>query len=271
MKKDPERDDRAIRKDELELMLKKYNIGKKPLAALLGWGETTIVLYCGADSVPDGEYAKRLYGLFKNPGKYLELLDERGEVLTEVARKKTYAAVRGAILSERMFVHARYIMNRAGGSISLKRLQAIMFFSQIVSLALAGTELFDEDYRPDKGHLPYRRLTQHFAECGCFTLKIPEGAISDAEKEIIDRVADAFEWYGPSAIEALLASEHVRFYGDDMTAGRRAVSKERLKRFYAEHFIKNGVGSANDFEAYLHKRMSGLLRRAGGRKTKTEG
>ncbi|MBP5158771.1 MAG: hypothetical protein ILP10_00560, partial [Lachnospiraceae bacterium] len=205
--------------------------------------------------------AKTLYRLYKSPGKYLELLKERGDLLTEVARKKSYAAVSRAILAERIAVPARYVINRAGGSISLLRLQAVLLFAQIVSLALYGVELFDEDYRPDRGHLPYKGLTQHFLDNGCFVLEIPEGALSDAEREITDSVADAFEWYGPRAIEALLAAEHARFFADPNASARRYVSKERLKRCYRELFEKNSVRTMKDFEGYLHKRMTGLRHR----------
>ena len=37
--------DRVITKKEIEEILIKYNIGKKPLSLVLGWGEVTIIRY----------------------------------------------------------------------------------------------------------------------------------------------------------------------------------------------------------------------------------
>ena len=38
-----------ITKEQLQDLVKKYNIGKKPLSKLLGWGETTVLLYSTMD------------------------------------------------------------------------------------------------------------------------------------------------------------------------------------------------------------------------------
>ena len=54
---------KSIDKDELKNLLEMYDIGKKPLAKLLGWGETTIVLYAGMKTIPDNEYTQKLYVL----------------------------------------------------------------------------------------------------------------------------------------------------------------------------------------------------------------
>jgi DNA-directed RNA polymerase subunit H (RpoH/RPB5) len=48
-----------ISTDEIELILARYNIGKKPLAKLLGWGETTIIRYLEGD-IPTLEYSNKL-------------------------------------------------------------------------------------------------------------------------------------------------------------------------------------------------------------------
>ena len=45
-----------ISSEEIKLILDRYRIGKKPLAKLLGWGETTIIRYMEGD-VPTNEYS----------------------------------------------------------------------------------------------------------------------------------------------------------------------------------------------------------------------
>jgi hypothetical protein len=48
-----------ITADEIKLILDRYRIGKKPLAKLLGWGETTIIRYMEGD-IPTNEYSNKL-------------------------------------------------------------------------------------------------------------------------------------------------------------------------------------------------------------------
>ena len=48
--------DEVITVDEIRQILESYRIGKKPLAKLLGWGETTIIRYMEGD-IPTSEYS----------------------------------------------------------------------------------------------------------------------------------------------------------------------------------------------------------------------
>ena len=53
---------------------KKYNIGKRPLSLLLGWGEQTFSRYCDGD-MPTKQYSMILERIFNEPSYYLELLE----------------------------------------------------------------------------------------------------------------------------------------------------------------------------------------------------
>ena len=53
-------------KEMLLAMMKTYNIGKKPLARLLGWGETTILRYLDGME-PNAEFMRRIRELKENP------------------------------------------------------------------------------------------------------------------------------------------------------------------------------------------------------------
>ena len=80
MNKDSDRQaDSGITREELKDMLQKYNIGKKPLSKLLGWGETTILLYLREDEeeLPDNEYTRRLKNLYTHTTGFLSLLNKK--------------------------------------------------------------------------------------------------------------------------------------------------------------------------------------------------
>ena len=54
--------DRIITIEEILEILEKYNIGKKPLSLVLGWGEVTIIRYLDG-SIPDKLHSDVLFSI----------------------------------------------------------------------------------------------------------------------------------------------------------------------------------------------------------------
>ena len=54
----------VISVEELNELLSRYAIGKKPLAALLGWGATTILRY-GSGVCQESEYGARMKRVYE--------------------------------------------------------------------------------------------------------------------------------------------------------------------------------------------------------------
>ena len=52
----------------------KYDIGKRPLSLLLGWGELTFSRYCDGD-IPTRQYSDILQRIYNEPQFYSELLE----------------------------------------------------------------------------------------------------------------------------------------------------------------------------------------------------
>ncbi len=80
-----------VTKEQIEKILVSYNIGKKPLSLLLGWGETTICRYLDGD-IPNEKYSNILFELLNSPQKYLELLEQNRANITEIAYTKSKKA-----------------------------------------------------------------------------------------------------------------------------------------------------------------------------------
>ncbi len=67
----------------------KYNIGKRPLSLLLGWGEMTFTRYCDGD-MPTKQYSDVLQRIYDKPDFYLSLLEENKRNLkSQIAYKKS--------------------------------------------------------------------------------------------------------------------------------------------------------------------------------------
>ena len=261
-----------LTRQELEAMLKLYNIGKKPLSKLLGWGETTILLYLEQEDIPDNELTRKLKGLYTDPCGYFSLLQSNRNAISAVAYKKSLEAVR-TIFSRSGIIEAALKVNScnrkllaeqsalANENMSLARLEAILFWSQAFSLSLYNKALVEDDYQPGKSGLPYRALEERVRQYGCIE---PEGlyegfdeAVSDERQEdIIMFVTRTLNWYGPVAIDRLNEAERFRLCGPKGARRRRIVSKDMLKSCYSEVALQMKVKQPKDIEGYLHKRMT---------------
>ena len=262
----------GITAEELDKMLASYNIGKKPLARLLGWSDTTIILYSG-EGLPKNEYTCRLKELYKDPDLYTEILLSNKEKISPVALRKSCEALNSMFPLTSIGEAARYVTYYFGRSasqqssddLSLLRLETILFWSQIISLCLFEKPLFDEDYQPGRSGLPFRSIEERLSKYGCIR---PEKLYPDdnmfaptvQEKEILQIVTDAFSWYGSRAIEAITEAEHFRLCGPKGARRRKTASAEIIMRCYGEVFDQARVKKLKDFENYLHKRMTFIRR-----------
>ena len=148
MNKDSDRQaDSGITREELKDMLQKYNIGKKPLSKLLGWGETTILLYLREDEeeLPDNEYTRRLKNLYTHTTGFLSLLNSGQNRISSVAKRRSIDAVRQLFPTSPIFDAAEYVVGVhrklasefGAESMSLVRLQACRVVSHVASRSRA--------------------------------------------------------------------------------------------------------------------------------------
>ncbi len=77
--------------EDVRSIPKKYNIGKKPLSLLLGWGEQTLSRYLDGD-VPSRQNSETLKELAINPISYLNLLETNKDKITELVYEKSKKA-----------------------------------------------------------------------------------------------------------------------------------------------------------------------------------
>jgi len=121
-----------------------YNIGKRVLSTLLGWGEHTFTRFYDG-YLPTKEYSDTLKKLYNSPAEYRQILEDGRSDLTEVAYKKSKLALQ-KILS----VDSTSIMKTAGylkqkkEDLSSFRLQKLLYYSQAMSLAFNSEPIFTD-------------------------------------------------------------------------------------------------------------------------------
>lgn len=76
----------------------KYNIGKRPLSILLGWGEQTFSRYYDGD-VPSRQYSDTLIRIYNDPLFFSELLEKNKKNLPSANTYKKCRSAVNALLS----------------------------------------------------------------------------------------------------------------------------------------------------------------------------
>ncbi|MBR5177703.1 MAG: hypothetical protein IKW90_02735 [Lachnospiraceae bacterium] len=274
---------RSITKEQLADLIKKYKIGKKPLSKLLGWGETTVLLYSAMDVVPDNEYTERLYQLYIDKGQYLEVLLQNRSNITDIAFRKSLRAIHEPIFENKILVTAQYIIDINKRAISQARLDVILMWSQIMSLYLLDKPIFEDIYQPSKGNgnSPYRIVAEKYKEKHFFSLSEDhvveemkdnlyeafktklEPVLTDKVKEIVTHISDMFAWYGEKAFLSILASERFRLCGPPDSKIRRSASNDMLKKVYSDVFEQAKVKKLTDLDSFISKRIDILRKKIG--------
>ncbi len=237
-------------KELLLLMMQRYEIGKKPLSRLLGWGDTTVMRYL--DGVePNREFAARIEQLAENPWEYAEVLERNKEKLTEVAYRKSRQAVQREIFCDRSTEAMQYVVALADGDIAPYRVMMVLYYAQVCSMVLRGLPLFEEeaDFSPGQP-LIYPRLYGQMREYGVRMMCAETGSFSTEEQTYLKQVYQVLNGYSPNALQALhtRAKRRIRRH---LKSEADLLSMEALKGQYENGFRKSGVEKPEDLKKYI--------------------
>jgi len=244
----------VISGDEIKLILDRYRIGKKPLAKLLGWGETTIIRYMEGD-IPTGEYSNKLKTILEDPEYYYDMLLQRKDCLTNVAFKKSKKATLSKIMESNIYAVAYHIVNKAEGEICASYIQFFLYYIQAFSLALYDKEIFIEEFGINNEMIPYQKLYEGMKRCGVHTLEMGEDYLTEEEKELVDEVLDSFSWYGPKTFQTMLNLERSMLKVSRDKYNNKIISKDAVKTYFKEILEKYNITSLKEIGKYPDLRM----------------
>ena len=243
--------------DEINQILHNYRIGKKPLANLLGWGETTVIRYIEGD-LPTREYSDKLLFILHNPGYFYEILQQNKGRLTSVAYRKCNEAVKSLILESKIKVVAQYIMNKLEGRISLYELQMYLYYVQGFYLAFENQPLFEDDYMINEIDRPYESVTDDFVTQNLNFLDINKDTLSSKEKSFIDNIVTALSWYGPTMLSGMFGYERVLMKLSRNCENRKIISKKTITEYFTGVLTSNDISSSVQVQIYFHKIYNNL-------------
>ncbi len=194
-------------KEQLVQIMELYNIGKKPLSKLLGWGETTVINQLKG-ALPGREFAEKIKDIWESPYLFSEILEKNKEKITEVAYKKARRALDQKLLKDKASNIIHYLVAQANGDTAPYQLIATLFYSQAASLILYDKPLIDEDitYKP-RSYMPYPETYNDLLHKGLHVLKNTSGDLSDEDSNLVSQVFKLMNGYSPNAVKALLKDD----------------------------------------------------------------
>ena len=135
--------------EDIQTIPEKYNIGKRPLSLLLGWGEQTFSRYFEGD-MPTKQYSEKLKQVLADPAYYLSLLESGKENLrSDKAYEKSKAATESilniaASQQSKLDLVVEYLLSQCQDITHLS-LQKALYYAQGFYYAFFGNFLFKED------------------------------------------------------------------------------------------------------------------------------
>lgn len=257
---------------EIENLLEKYDIGKRPMSMLLGWGETTLTRFVNGD-IPSKAYSDLLRRINASPDEFLKILTLNKGRITEAAYKKSFDAanreleafvtcITGATIESA----SNYIISKSV-EITPLALQKLLYFSQAFYKVFAGRFLFEEDceawvhgpvyreiYYKYKDH-GYNPIEESMKQFDCFDL-------TENEREIIDAVINYFGCFSGKILEAMTHIEppwkETRLGLGDGENSSRIIKKDLIEKYYylvAEKYNMLNIADMKDYSEDLFEKI----------------
>lgn len=188
--------------EEIQEILNKYSIGKKPLSLVLDLGEVTISRYLSGSN-PSKENSDLLKNIYKRPLLMEMYLKKNKELISNIAYKKTLGKISQITLVEensKLYQCAIYILGKIKDITPLS-LQKILYFIDGFSIPILGKKMFLSNPQA----WPFGPVYSDIYDCFSYykkdnidfeeIFKDSVSELSDEEKVLVDNVIDSFACY----------------------------------------------------------------------------
>ena len=240
----------------------KYDIGKRPLSLLLGWGELTFSRYCDGD-IPTRQYSDILQRIYNEPQFYSELLEaNKANLKSQRTYEKTRRAV-DALLSvgvpsnSKINTVTQYLLYQCE-DITPLALQKALYYIQGFHFAFYRTFLFPEDCQAWTHGPVYRDIYFRYRDYRFDpiekTTTFDTSVFSASEKAICDSVINNLCCYSGKILERFTHNEApwLTTRGDlpDSAPSDRIIEKSVIGAYFDAVKAKYNMVNPRDIKDY---------------------
>lgn len=196
-----------ISKEQINQILVKYKIGKKPLSKLLGWGEVTLTRYINGD-IPTKLYSEELFKILKDKEYFLELLEKNKSNITESAYATAYnAANQDFIVTSDLELVSQYIIHKCV-EITPLALQKLLYYAQGFYKVFFGNYLFNNDCEAWEHGPVYKEIYDKYKSYKYNIIEQYldyeiEDVLDEDRKSLLDVIIKSFGFYNGKALEKM--------------------------------------------------------------------
>ena len=240
----------------------KYDLGKRPLSLLLGWGELTFSRYCDGD-IPTRQYSDILQRIYNEPQFYSELLEaNKANLKSQRTYEKTRRAV-DALLSvdapsnSKINTVIQYLLYQCE-DITPLALQKALYYIQGFHFAFYRTFLFPEDCQAWTHGPVYRDIYFRYRDYRFDpiekTTTFDTSVFSASEKAICDSVINNLCCYSGKILERFTHNEApwLTTRGDlpDSAPSDRIIEKSVIGAYFDAVKAKYNMVNPRDIKDY---------------------
>ena len=240
----------------------KYDIGKRPLSLLLGWGELTFSRYCDGD-IPTRQYSDILQRIYNEPQFYSELLEANK---TNLKSQRTYEKTRRAVdallsvgvpSNSKINTVIQYLLYQCE-DITPLALQKALYYIQGFHFAFCRTFLFPEDCQAWTHGPVYRDIYFRYRDYRFDpiekTTTFDTSVFSASEKAICDSVINNICCYSGKILERFTHNEApwLTTRGDlpDSAPSDRIIEKSVIGAYFDVVKAKYNMVNPRDIKDY---------------------
>ena len=240
----------------------KYDIGKRPLSLLLGWGELTFSRYCDGD-IPTRQYSDILQRIYNEPQFYSDLLEaNKANLKSQRTYEKTRRAVDALLsvdapLNSKINTVIQYLLYQCE-DITPLALQKALYYIQGFHFAFYRTFLFPEDCQAWTHGPVYRDIYFRYRDYRFDpiekTATFDTSVFSASEKAICDSVINNLCCYSGKILERFTHNEApwLTTRGDlpDSAPSDRIIEKSVIGAYFDAVKAKYNMVNPRDIKDY---------------------
>lgn len=244
----------------------KYNIGKRPLSLLLGWGEQTFSRYYDGD-MPTKQYSEILKKLYDEPEYYLTMLEEnKARLKSRSAYEKSKLATElllGGLRNSdttKIDLVVNYLLDKCEDVTPLA-LQKLLYYVQGFYYAFINKFIFEENceawvHGPVFRDIYYKYREYRFDPINASDT-VEELNLTVSEKAIIDSVIKHLSCYSGKVLEAFTHAEmpwlETRRDLPASVSTDRKIEKQLIADYFTAVKEKNNMINPFDIGVYSKK------------------
>lgn len=255
-----------IKKNQIQDILDKYDIGKRPLSQLLGWGEITLSRYLEG-ALPTKQYSDTLLEILQNTEYMDKLLESNKQNITDRAYSKCKLSISKlqnfeapiTEISSKIDIATKYFISNLTDVTPLA-LQKLLYYAQGFFIAFNGKFLFENDCEA-WGHGPvYKEVYYSYKDFGYNPIEnnmkydSADLNLEYEEREMLDSIMKYFGCYSGKILEKMTHCEvpwiETRKDIDDSEPSNKVIQKTLINHYFSDVKTKFNMLNLVDINDY---------------------